>query len=249
MKKIICLFSALALVVTSCTSEDSSNASSIKPKKITHLYSDADDNYITDMVYDGNKLVSETDDDGFTIKYTYTGNVITKTEDFNEENELQSTSEFTYVNGKMSTEVQKNPDASQYYKIKYTHNADGTISFEGGYINAVTGAAEGEATRTGKYTYKDGNMIRYENSYNGSENATYTYEYDNKNNPIKNVLGGNLLIGWQENSSSNNLIKVSATNSTFVTTYSYTYNEDNFPLEQKQFGEGGDLNETVQYAY
>lgn len=247
MKKILFLFSAFALVITSCTSEDSAG-SSIKPKTITHLYSDADDNYITDVVYNGNKLVSETDDDGFTIKYTYSGDVITKSEDFNGDNELQSTTEFTYVNGKLDTEIQKNPGATQYYKIKYSHNADGTISFEGGYINSVTGIAEGQADRIGKYTYINGNMVKYENSYKGSGISTYNYEYDNKNSPSKNVLGVNLLIGWQVNSSANNVVKITSPNSDFIATYSYSYNGDDFPTEQKQFG-GGNLNKTVQYAY
>ncbi|WP_291285377.1 hypothetical protein [Flavobacterium sp.] len=251
MKKILCLFSALALVLTSCSSDDAADASaSLKPSKVAYSYSDAKDNYFSEMKYEGNKLVTETDDDGYTIKYHYIDDLISKTEEFGTDKALQSTTEYSYSAGKLASETVKNTGETRYYKTKYTHNGDGSVSFAEFYINAKTGAEE-EGGKIGKYTYKDGNLVKYESSFYGKPNSTYTYEYDSKKNPTANVAGIKLLLGMEESASANNVVKITGTSSTstFVSTFSYLYNDSNFPSEKKQFGNGGALNETAQYTY
>ncbi|KUJ62210.1 hypothetical protein AR687_09320 [Flavobacteriaceae bacterium CRH] len=263
MKKLLPFFGALALMFTSCSSDDNDASASIKPSKINHIYPDASDNYLTDVKYDGNKLVSETDSDGYNIKYTYTGDVITKKEEFNSSNQLQTTTEYTYANGKLSASLLKQSNrefkstvAYTYYKIKYTYNADGTVSWADFYVNISTGEEEA-GNQTGKYTYKDGNLITSESSFY-SQNSTYTYEYDAKNNPSKNITGASLLLDWEETAAANNVVKITLTSSGIVTkssdasifsTHTYTYNSDNFPTEDKSYNSEGQLGEVTQFTY
>lgn len=251
MKKILCLFSALALVVSSCSSDDAADASaSVKPSKIAYSYSDPKENYFTEVKYEGDKLVSETDDDGYTIKYSYVGDLIAKTEEFGADKVLKTTTEYSYSAGKLASETVKNVGATQFYKTKYTQNGDGTVSFEEFNINAATGA-EAEGGKVGKYTYKDGNLVKYESSYYGKPNSTYTYEYDSKKNPNTNVTGLKLLTGMEESASANNVVKITGTSTGLasVSTFSYLYNNNNFPTEKKHFSDNGTLTETAQFTY
>jgi hypothetical protein len=251
MKKILCLFSALALVVSSCSSDDAADASaSVKPSKIAYSYSDPTENYYTDIKYEGSKLVSEIDNDGYTLKHFYVGDLISKTEQYGIDKTLKSTTEYSYSAGKLASETVKNVGETKFYKTKYTQNGDGTISFAEFYINAATGVEE-EGGKIGKYTYKDGNLVKYESSYYGKPNTTYTYEYDSKKNPNTNIDGVKLLTGTEESASVNNVVKITGTSATssYVSTFTYVYNNNNFPTEKKQFNDKGPLTETAQITY
>ena len=84
MKKLFYLFSAIALTLTSCSSEDdSNNASGTLLTKIIETYDDGTVETIR-FEYNGNKITrqySDLDDRDETI-YTYTGDLITKEEYF-----------------------------------------------------------------------------------------------------------------------------------------------------------------------
>ncbi|WP_374175132.1 hypothetical protein [Flavobacterium tructae] len=251
MKKILCLFSALALVVSSCSSDDAVDASaSVKPSKIAFSYSDPKENYSTDIKYEGGKLVSETDSDGTILKYSYVGDLISKIEEFKSDNVLVTTTEYSYSAGKVASLTVKDAGATRFYKTKYTQNGDGTVSFAEFYVNAATGAEE-EGGKIGKYTYKDGNLVKYESSFYGKANATYTYEYDSKKTPNANVPGLKLLLDAEEGASVNNVVKITGTSATssYVSTFSYLYNNNNFPTEKKHFSDNGKLTETAQFTY
>lgn len=109
MKKLLYLFTASLLVFTSCSNDDNDSsdpASSILVKKITKIASDGDfstENYL----YNGNKVVSMTEADGSVTKYTYTGDLIAKIEDFDETGTLNLTTNYNYVNGRLDNSVGK----------------------------------------------------------------------------------------------------------------------------------------------
>jgi len=252
MKKILCLFSALAMVlVSSCSSDDVADASSsLKPSKIAYSYADPKENYFSEVKYNGNKLVSETDNDGTILKFSYVGDLISKIEEFKSDNVLVTTTEYIYSAGKVASVTVKDAGATKYYKTKYTQNGDGTVSFEGFYVNAATGAEE-EGGKVGKYTFKDGNLVKSESSYYGKANTTYTYEYDSKKTSNANVAGIKLLLDAEEGTSVNNVVKITGTSATssYVSTFSYVYNDSNFPTEKKHFGNDGKLTETTQLTY
>jgi len=255
MKKLLCLFSATLIALTSCSNDDNNSsdaASSILPKKVTFINSNGDSSVET-IVYNGNKIVSITEEDGSVTKYTYTGNVITKVEDIDEKGELGGTTEYSYTSGKVTSFVEKEIGDKYHYKTKYVHNTDGTVSYEEFRINVATSVEE-EYGRIGKLTFKDGNLIKDENSYYGSD-FVKVYEYDTKNSPFKNITGYSLLL--KTNSSINNVIKETrssgsgTTANTSVITLVYKYDVNNYPTEKVETFPNGTStsSETAQYTY
>ncbi|KAF2333415.1 hypothetical protein [Flavobacterium nitrogenifigens] len=202
--------------------------------------------YTTDIKYDGNKIISATDDDGFVLKYTYTGDQITKVEEFQSFTVLSLTTEYTYLNGKLNTEIKRFPNETHYFEIKYTYNEDGTISCDGKGMNLPIGQS---SFLSEKYTLKNGNVVKIQSISNGQVDGTSQFEYDVKKNPMINILGMNLLIR-RIDLTLNNTVKVTtvADSSTKEVTYSYLYNNDGFPTEQKRF-DGTKLSYTMLYTY
>ncbi|MCV9931827.1 hypothetical protein OIU80_05980 [Flavobacterium sp. LS1R47] len=252
MKKILCLFSAMSLVLASCSSNDDNESSPILLQKIVYIGDDGTSS-TSDITYDGNKIISIKAQDGSVYKYIYTGNLITKIEEIDEDGALDITTEYSYTNGKLVACIEKQTDAITFYKTKYTHNADATVSYEEFRINAVTGL-ETEGGTIGKFTFNNGNLVKDEKSYYGSERVI-TYEYDTKNDPLRNVLNHNLLL--DEDSNINNLIKETSTyksgDNTYIntTTYTYKYDVNNYPTEKVVTYQAGTstFTETSQFFY
>lgn len=244
MKKLLCLLSTVLLVFTSCSKDDNDSSDPVSPmlvKKITTI--DAKGNSSSESyLYNGNKIVSMTEEDGSVTKYTYTGDLITKIEEFDSTGALNLTANYTYIEGKLDSSVDNYSNNTYYYKTKYTHNQDETISYEQ-FIGAVSTGIEEKYGPTGKYTYKEGNVVKLEVSYSGGE-SFYTYEYDTKNNPFKNVLGYyNLLL---DDLCANNVIKEISTSEKV---YTYKYNENNYPTEKITNFSGSTDTEITQYGY
>jgi hypothetical protein len=253
MKKLLCLLSIILVAFTSCSKDDnesSNSASSVLPK--TRINIEDGVSYPAKYVYDGNKITSITDADGSVMKYTYSGNVITKIEELDTKGQPDFITDYIYENGKMTVSIERNVGNDYYYKTKYTYNADGTVSYEG-FKGIDSTGIEQEYGATGKYTFKDGNVIKLEVSYYGAE-STYIYEYDTKNNPFKNVLGFNLLL---DDVAVNNVIKETSTSGSGTTlrtntkTYAYTYDVNNYPTEKVESyqSETSVFEEITQYVY
>ncbi|PBI84693.1 hypothetical protein BSF41_40210 [Flavobacterium sp. ACN2] len=254
MKKLLYLFVASLLAFTSCSKDDNNSsdpASSILVKKIIDI--DIDGSSSTrNYEYNGNKIVSMTED-GLLSKYTYTGDFITKIEEIDASGKLDLTTEYSYTNGKLATSVEKNTNSKFYYKTKYTHNTDGTVTYDQFRGTVATGAEE-EYGAAGKYTFKDGNFVKLEVSYYGSE-SLYIYEYDTKNYPFKNVTGLSLLL--DDETTANNVVKITGTSGTgdiirtSIITYSYKYDTNNYPTEKvERYQSGSSIStQTTQYTY
>jgi len=257
MKKLLYLFTASLLVFTSCSKDDndsSNSTTSVLPKKVTFIESDGT-SYSEDNVYNGNKIVSITGKD-YVIKYTYVGDFITKLEEFDENNVLDFTTEYIYTNGKLASSTRKETGAPSYSKIKFVHNTDGTVSYEDFRINSSTNA-EDDGPYVGKFTFKDGNLVRNEYSYYGDEHLI-TYDYDTKSNPLKNVTGINLLLDIDPSQSYvNNVIKktrISGSGTdiqTSMTTSVYEYDANNYATKEVTTYQSGSSvsTEMTTYAY
>lgn len=250
MKKLLFLFTATLLVLTSCSkdddnSSDSNPATATLVKKI--IYTEGTETYSTILNYNGNKIVSAVSSDNYKTNYTYNGDVITKTEDFDDKNVVETTTEYTYANGKLATSFVKESGAPYDVKTVYTYNADGTVSFTDSNFNKTTGALVDDGGRVGKYTYSAGNLVKKAYSYYGTE-YTNTFEYDTKNNPVKNITGFSLLLDNEEDFCANNLLKRTSSTSTGIETHTYTYDVNGFPIEQKSFYNGTAYG-TAQYQY
>jgi hypothetical protein len=246
MKKLLYLFSASLIVLTSCSKDDDNSsdpATSTLPQKIVSV--DGTESETTTFTYNGNKIVSTVDSDGYKTNFTYTGDVITKTEEIDDKGVVDSTTEYAYTAGKLSSKTDFETGDNYKYRTKYTHNADGTIAYEEFRVNVATGV-EQEYGYIGKYTFKDGNLLKEEKSYYGTVNTPSTYEYDTKNSILKNVTGYSLLLDNEEEISVNNVVKT--TIGTYIYTNTYIYNENGFPTEQKSFSNGvADGTTTITY--
>lgn len=244
MKKILYLFSASLIVLTSCSNDDDSNNVSTANLLKEATYIEGSYTSSSKITYDGNKIVQIVAGSDKTV-YTYTGSLITKEEEFAGGNNIDSKVEYSYENNKLKTSVSTEISGSETYKSKnvYTHNSDGTVNYISYNVNVTTGVET--LSSSGKYTFLNGNVVKIEDEAGYSS----TYEYDTKNNPTKNILGFDELM--DQEFSVNNIVKRTSTyNGTnpSIITYEYDYNTDGYPTERRGFYNGG-TNGITKYFY
>lgn len=224
IRKITYLLCISLFIFTSCSSESDTPQNietSRVPKK--QIISSLDSPVTIDFVFDGNKIVSSTHSGNYVVKYTYTGDLITKKES------SDLTSEYSYTDGKLTTYLRKLTGRDYYDKYSYTYVSNDVVSFVVTRITISTGAEEVISAKN-IYTLKDGNIIKYETS-----SSVTTYKYDNKNSPMRNVLGFNKIFEEQPqvSSSVNNVTSYTVTlanNSSYTNEITYTYDGNNFPI-------------------
>lgn len=262
MKKNLCLFVATTLLLSSCSSDDNSSSgdSLILPKTISSANPQfPQDNKVSTINYDGNKITSIVSLGSKTV-FAYDGNRIIKQEvfdvDFNG-NQIKKTSiSYTYENGKLKTRILRKgftetyPDGQYIYKSVYTHISDTFISYVYYTVNADT-KTETKSSE-GNLTYKVGNLIK-EQEIEGSSIYTREYEYDTKKNPLKNILGFNLLLN-ETIFAINNISKTIRTETEYpnsvVYLRSYIYNDKDYPSKMTSFSSDGESVEYVEeYSY
>jgi hypothetical protein len=262
MKKILCFFGFSVLLLSSCSSDDNSSSgdSLILPKTISSTNPEfPQDSKVSTITYDGNKIVSIVSL-GSKTAFTYDGNSIVKQEVFDVDlngNQIKKTSiSYTYENGKLKTRILRKGfenaynDGQYIYKSVYTHISDTFISYVYYTVNADT-KAETKSSE-GNLTYKDGNLIK-EQEIEGSSIYTREYEYDTRKNPLKNILGFNLLLN-ETIFSINNISKTIRTETEYpnsvVYLKSYIYNEKDYPAKMTSFASDGESVEYVEeYSY
>lgn len=263
MKIFLCLFSTLSIVLfSSCSSDDnlSSGDSLILPKTISSTNPEfPQDNKVSKITYDGNKILSIVSLGAKTV-FTYDGNRIIKQEVFDVDlsgNQTKKNSiSYTYENGKLKTRILRKgftetyPDGQYIYKSVYTYTSDTFISYIYYTVNANTNAES--KSSEGNLTYKDGNLIK-EQEIEGSSIYTREYEYDTKKNPLKNILGFNLLLN-ETIFSIHNISKTIRTETEYpnsvVYLRSYIYNDKDYPIKMTSFASDGESVEYVEeYSY
>jgi uncharacterized lipoprotein YehR (DUF1307 family) len=251
MKKII-LTLAIQFVLNACSKDDSSTETPLADNSVVLLKKLVTKNNIntdvstSEMTYDGNKIVQMTSSHG-KIVYTYTGNLITKTETSTTNSTAKQQTVYTYESDKLISSLFStvNQIPSVTSKIDYTYNSDNTIS----YIETEKTNINGIRTTitSGKLYFSNGNLVKKESQQgdatSGITNSSVEYLYDTKNNPFNNVLGYNKLL--ESEMGSNNLLKttgkssytlngVTTQNGDSVQNYNYTsYNDKGYPLELK----------------
>lgn len=237
MKKLKLSRLVLLLTVTllSCSKDGdlpTDSTSQILPKRINFIENTSIDKVGKDtyFTYNGNKIVSDIYDGKSKNIYTYTGDLITKVESYDYD-KLTYTMDYTYTNGKLTSIKEQEPSYPSV-TTNFIHNTDGTISYSS------------NGNGKGKLTFKDGNQI--ENASEG-DNGTETYEYDNKNNPFKNVLGVSaLLFNYKErgahlNAAKNNYIKrtdIYNGTTSILSTSIITYDTNGYPVVDNENNEG-----------
>lgn len=190
------------LTLSSCTkSEDAVN----QPKFLSKLVEVAADNSVkaTTFIYDGNKIVS-TDSADKHATYIYTNDLITQIVLLDKVTLLQSVLNYSYANGMLVKVV-----SSDHYEINFTHNEDGSVSYE----KHTTDANNNIITLySGTMTFQNGNLIEDERTNGGTptnivSKSIMTYQYDAKTNPMQNIIGYSKLLDTFKSISINNVTK------------------------------------------
>jgi len=236
MKKLLYAFSALALLFASCSSDSDSSSddssSSVLPTTMVETDFNGDV-YTTTFTYNGNKMVKTTDNEGYYEKYFYTGDLITKVEFYNDMDELEQTELFTYNGSQQLTTFQRLAHYNETgSKEIYTYTMSGvSVSFYEGDLISQT-----NATGTGTISFSNGEISEITTNFGSSTTRTFTY--DSKNNPFKNILGMDKIsissadVSLQGTGVNYNVLTDVQTDDIEErsTTYSYTYNANNYPL-------------------
>ena len=268
MKKQLCLFVVAALTLASCSNDDNNAENTILPKVLK--YTDIDypsDNATYSSTYNGNKIVSVKDEAGRT-DYTYDGDLIVKEVNYDTESEVGKDVKsdevvYTYANGKLVGELSSEGFSAEFpageYKIRrvYTYNADGTVKAE--KYNTNSTGVEQKSNYVEVLTFANGNLVKSVETNSEFDSVfTAVYEYDAKNNPLKNILGFNLLIGHSEGegsvSSVNNVVKYTASNSVNTESNVYKreliYDTNGFPTKITSYKKDGTtIDRTNEYTY
>lgn len=238
MKKITLLLSISTIIFfASCSnSDDASSTTNVLVKKIIETDTDNTTLTTTDVVYDGNKLVNVItlrDNYRQETKFTYTRNLITKTEEFFN-NQLIVTNIYEY-NSNDQLILYKSTDTRSDYvtKKEYTYNPNGTILFKE-YRGFVPN--ENELTDTGTIYFLNDEISRIDIlSRETNSTTTVTSEYDNKNSLYKNIIGFDKIRIVNGGEIKHNLIKRVKINQSFpennnTISIEYNYNANNYPI-------------------
>jgi len=244
MKKLLYLFSAIALTLTSCSDEDDSNNSSVVLlKKAIDTYED-NSTYTTEYVYSGTKLVSSTDSDGEYQLFTYTGSLITKIEYFLSDNTLDQIDTFTYDSSDRLIQMVRvfptDPDWGN--KETYTYNSNGTVT-----ANYYSGDYDSQTNLDDTATITISNNSVTQIAYTSGRTITYTY--DSKKNPMINVLGLDKLIftDGEGASATNNVLTVVDSEGWLSSTGTLQYNSQDYPTSGTTTEDGEDIETTFFY--
>jgi hypothetical protein len=255
MKKLICLFSAIALIFTSCSSEDSSTSST--GNLLTKLIDTYDDGSVetTEYEYNGNKIsrqFSDLDLRDETI-YTYTGDLITKEEYFFDDGVDYSYEEVIDYEYDLSNRLNKSTRTDEYGDIEvdvFTYNSNGTVSF--------TSTSAGTTTGTGTIYFNGDQPYKKEITENPGTiwESSWIEEttFDNKVSPFANVTGFSKISFATPRYTRgvpgivNNTLNFSI-DGTLEDSSTYTYNGNNMPATETVIDANNSENSSVVYFY
>lgn len=243
MKNLIySLFTILlsGVLLTSCNRSEEEQVSTpantgILPKKTTNTRAGSSTMVEVTYTYDGTKLKEINISPQFDVskvKFTYTGDNITKIESF------IGTAFNPYSNVDLVYSGDKLIKAGT---TEYTYNSDGTVE---GKIGGVTAK---------RYTMSAGNIVKEETVYNGVA-SEITYTYDSKKNIHRNITGLNKIFNleglvWNliQVNENNPLSALGQNGNTTNKTWTYEYNADQYPV--KSVGTVGNQTTTKVITY
>jgi filamentous hemagglutinin family protein len=260
----------LQLSLNSCSKDEESTPEPtptpalVLPKKF--IFTEASYTSTSTITYNGNKMVeinsTYTGEESGTSKsvYTYTGDLITKVAEY-ENGVLSDQTDYTYENNKLKSSIYARINGQYKSKGVYVYNPDGTVTNESYSINIATGVETKNNDNT-ILTFANGNLVKGVSIQNQVEyifKNTTTYEYDNKNSFLKNVLGFNKLIDDELLSQSNNITKKTVLQestyqgqaqepNTYITAYEYVYNSNGYPVK-RTYNETANITSTLQIFY
>ncbi|TDD94412.1 hypothetical protein [Flavobacterium cellulosilyticum] len=156
----------------------------------------------TVLSYDGNKI-SSIDNNVIRSDFFYTGDLITKIEEFDKVNKHENTLKYIYSNNDLVKIISSDNDV-----MNYTYNTDGSISYEKLMKNSNNNDVR---VFHGILYFLDANLIKDDLIFDDTSDKVLrrkssTLEYDYKNNALRNILGFNKLLNYYKSISLNNSI-------------------------------------------
>lgn len=202
--------------------------------------------------YDGNKLVSIISDNGNEQYFTYTGELITKIENHNELDEI-NTDLFEYdEQGRVI--VHKDLSAAFGRKEIYAYGNDGTVAVTKYFGDNTT---QEELIENGIMVFEAGEVVHTKSISSGGNTLICDYTYDDKNSPSKNIVGYDRisalfnpnLKGIFRNVTSNLQTDADENSEDNIITKKYTYNSDDYPTKINSIDPLDGDTATVEYYY
>lgn len=246
----------LVLLTISCSSSDSESPSnqtindSILLKRMIQTTTGAIQNVnVTDFTYNGNKLATIANDNGFIQKYIYTGDLITRMEWTVDNTGIPIIYVYSYNNSNQLVTMTKTDYlVDQSFRITFTYNSDRTITLNN---YSITDNSQEKFDSSSKYYLNDTNDIIHIEDYNPAGTQiiqTTTFVYDAKNNPFKNILGWDKLLISRQGQYANVTSMVSSIEGTQTSTYQY--NNSDFPITESRIYSGNPgVTDELEYIY
>ncbi|RXR18452.1 hypothetical protein EQG63_09300 [Flavobacterium amnicola] len=247
MKKIMAYVLCVFVLSTSCSSDEVSTNNYLPPttSKVIKLIKtkNRDSSNETYYNYEGNKLISITNNYNLEkVEITYEGNYITEVIKRDNLGQIQYETTYEYSNGKLSkrtqNEISTNNIIEEYLSYSLANSVIIIRAFQS--TNGGTTFSLLDQSKLSLNSNRDVISKDYDyDSANDSYNATVTFEYDNKNNPFKNVVGLDKIkymsVGYevQARSTINNEMRLyDVQNGTAIehSVKHYSYNSNNYPI-------------------
>lgn len=244
MKKLLFTFCLFSLVFNSCNDNeledyvDNVTSDSVFLQKKIETYQDEE--VVTNYIYDEDKLISLSDSDGYSEVFTYTDDLLTSIQEY-EDGELGFQTQLEYDSfGRLVKEI-ISIDSNTVQVNEFTYNSDGTITM----------VEDGENT----YIFSYDNYGNRVSEVHLEGDNDYSYTYDTRKNPFRNIHQRMVfeLIG-HDVYNNNVLSYISSSSSNMTDNYnsSYAYNAIGYPTGGTQtYNPGTDNQEivTLQFIY
>lgn len=240
MKKAFNLFfiTVFVTILTSCTADVDYTVQVKLVQKIIEVNQDKTSSTIN-FTYDGEKI-SSIESEEVSKTFIYTDNLITKIIEVNKITQAQTTFDYNYTNDLLTKVI-----SSDNHTLNYTHQADGTITFE-----KTTTDTNNNTTVLwrGTLSLNTNNVIENNKTLETSvanieRKEEFNFGYDTRSNPLRNIVGFNKLLDHSNMISKNNVISILEINSTkyldteeevsslVQITKQYTYDKQGYPKE------------------
>ena len=202
MKKVFYLFFITIFVttLTSCTAESEDTTQDKLVKKIIELNQDGTSSTFN-FTYNGEKIIS-IESEETSKKFTYFGNLITQIIELNKTTQVQTTFDYFYTNDLLTKVI-----STDNYTLNYTHQADGTITYEKTTIDNnrnIVLLFKGIIYMDSNNIVDDKKTFETNNTKIVSEELNFSY--DSKRNPFYNIVGFAKLLDYSKIISVNNAI-------------------------------------------
>ena len=232
---IFIFISCITLLFTSCANDKDD-----KSKNFVKIIESTKDGITENSVftYNENQIVTA-DNSKEKTDFTYQNGLITKITTYNKATQLNVVLLYTYNKEKLVKVT-----SSEKYVIYYTHNDNGTVSYEKYTVDSQN---EEQKVCHGILSFKNKNLIKDECIFdtvteNSVSSSKTTFEYDAYNNPYFSISGYEKLLDHGAYVSKNNAVMtVAETASTIdgqtissanMYTTKFKYDADDYPTEQ-----------------